>query len=276
MARTQLKRERRRRIGNRAEEVERQYVCPAAEIDSHRNALWGTWATSQFGGRYMPAPIAIDSDLAPGGARGIITVRYRTLTLDEYMTRFPNRGIVGMITDTSRREVREDSDGNAVDGPDPTDTSGLTVWRAVDGQRILQQSRAMYRVHAIVDSWDKYVDGEVDGVGKYNSNQLGHIAGKLKVGTALLDRMTARSLDLDENLFVVDYDFAYRASGWGEVTKSRQFTWQVRQETVKDSDGVDTSRTRDVMTFGPTSTTRSKTGYGQANFGTIESLCGWT
>lgn len=271
------------RLDTNAWSVEEHYLVPEASFQSEMAALWGRSPTVvgiPASGRFAPQAVAMPTNWHYYG-KGLhrIIAQYRTLSTDEYMERYPSKGVVLMLPAMRMETIKYDKNGILVNGVDPTDPTGATVYKIVSGPSTVRRPLLVYRVHAIISSKSIWIDQHADKLGMINSNFMSRLgrygAGK---GELLFTRMAAAPLQWDKSKYVVDYDFAWtgqRGVVWNRLSVSRMFKRRVVEVPYVDSDGEETDVTRPIYAELPTDTWKYAPMYGEKNFGMINNLCSW-
>jgi len=267
------------RIGPSAWAGRRQFTCPKAETDTQVSYLWTTTYPGTSG---RSAAYAAKVSANPSGHsinEAIIVVDYRTLTNDEYMERFPSKGIVYTRASSRSEAMLLDQNGNMISGVDPSDTTGKSVWKIESGPDTILRPQIVYIVHAHTSARTYYVDVFADKLGMLNSNmmtklgQYGADAGEL-----LFFRMEARPNPHDKVHYIVDYSFLWsgkKSTSWNELTVSRKWEKKVITVPVLNLAGKATGDTKQIYSLVPTNTTRTAKPFKSYNFLLIDSICQW-
>ena len=269
------------RLGTDAWGVTETWICPNAERAATETYLWGRRPDVPGvpgGGLFSPHAIRVrrQKDYHPGCT--FLTAQYRALSTDEFMERYPSKGVVLVLPAMRMENIKYDKNGVLVNGIDPTDPTGATVYKIVQGPSTVRRPLLVFRVHAIVSSKSMWIDQHADKLGMVNSNFMSRLgrygAGK---GELLFNRMAAAPLPWDKSKYVVDYDFAWsgqRGVVWNKLSVSRMFKRKVVQVSRVNSAGEDDGF-RDIYTKVPTDTWAYAPTYGEKNFTMINNLCNW-
>ena len=269
-------------LGTNAWSVEEHYVVPAASFQSEMAALWaripsvtGIPASGRFAPRAVGMPTAWHYY---GNGKHRIIAQYRTLSNDEYMERYPPKGIVLGKSAIRMERIKYDKNGVLVNGVDPTDPTGRTVYKIVAGPETVRRNLMMYRIHAIVASKSIWIDQYTDKLGMVNSSWMGNLSrwGSNK-RELLFSGLSFAPLPYDKSKFVVDYDFLWdgqKGVEWNKLSISRMFKWKIAQTPRINSAGEDEG-TRDIITKVPTDTWAYAPMYAEKNFSMVNNLCNW-
>ena len=275
-----------RQIGTGAWQSVEEYSCPNSQLVGEAATLWartpaGPWST-------QAAPVAVDVGYEKNAYRvgggtvpsGRIVAVYRTLTVDEYMERVTNKGVVLVKSLARGEQIVTDRDDNIIQGIDPTDITGRTVWKIVEGSSLAAKPQTVFTVHACVRSKSMYIDAFTSFLGYTNSTfmtQLGKWgAGKREL---LLVQIGAQPTRYKKSHYWVDYAFLWtgeRGKTWDTITLARKFERKAVQIPQLDTDGVEvTGGEKVVHTLVPTEDTREARVYTSENFDRINRLCLW-
>jgi len=213
------------RIGPDAYAATRIYSVPNNELAGYRSVLWRGVASGYTGwSRYAPYPIDIATQKNEYGDRGQIVVQYRTLTNNEYMERFPPRGILLTNAANRSRRVNADRTGQMIQGIDPSDPTGQTLWKIVHGTGLNYETMVTFVVRACVNSWQRYIEGMAKYIGSVNTNKMFDFDPYGKPRHLRLTGMITRPSQFDNRLTWVDYVFLGKWTAWRPAGTSNSFT----------------------------------------------------
>ncbi len=255
------------------------YSAPPSEWESHKASLFARIPTG-YSGRSAPRAISIDRQtkaLSEGYDR--IIAQYRTLTNFEYCDRHPSKAYVEVLTFQRGERIITDLDGKTVQGTDPTDSTGRTVWEIVEGSDIMRRPQTVYVVKGVVRPKSIYIDAFASSIGCINDGIMARLgmwgASREEL---LFFRMESQPRPYNKLKYAASYWFLWsgqRGLSWNKVTKARKMERKAIKVPYLDTDGVDTGYTKDVYLLVPTTTTRYARTYKTASFIHIDSMCNW-
>ncbi len=274
-----------RRLDDKAWAVTEIYGAPHSERVGHEAALWARIPPG-YSGREAPIAVQVTTDTAFFGGGGTdaltkdrIVAQFRTPTVEEYMLRYPSKGVVHGRSYHRGDKIRTDKNGLTITGIDPTDTTGRTIWQIIEGSDMARRPQTAFTVHAIVKSKSIYIDQFIDKLGKLNSTimtKLGRFGASAK--ELLFFQLAFQPTQFDKNKWIVDYGFLWtgvKGKTWDTVTLARKFTKSAVDVVLFDVDGTDTGRKKQTHSLVPTSDTRYARIYDTANLSPINALCQW-
>lgn len=267
------------RIGHRAWSGRRVFECPNTEVQAQITALWDTTYPG-LTGRETAYAVRVHGPFASKDvSNSILAADYRTLTNDEYMERFASKGVVYTRGSYRSEPLILDKNGLVINGIDPTDPSGQTVWKIERGPDTKLRPQTEFVVHAHVTSRSVWVDQYADRLGMLNSTFMANIgqygAG---IGEVLFYNMKSQPNQHDKSKAIVDYAFLWsgeRGLKWNELTVSRKWVKRALTVPVLDDAGADTGETKKIYGSVSTSVTRTAEPFESFNFTFIDGLCNW-
>ena len=270
------------RLGTDAWGVTEIWSCLNAERATTEAYLWGRTPDVPGvpgGGRFSPHAIRVERTKNYRQGMTHLTAQYRTLSNDEYMERYPPKGVVLGFPGFRMENIKYDKNGVLVNGIDPTDPTGRTVYKIVRGPSSVRRPLMVYRIHAIVASKSIWIDQYTDKLGMVNSSWMGNLSrwGSNK-RELVFSRLGFAPLPYDKSKFVVDYDFTWtgqRGLEWNKLSISRMFMRKVVRTPVLGNDGEATSAERDLYMRVPTTTWAYAPMYAEKNFSMVNNLCNW-
>jgi len=269
-----------RQIGDDAWQVTEMYSCLDAEIASMKASLWMR-RIQGLSGKMTPLAVSVKAQksfFAKGKA--MLHAVYQTPTLDQYMARYTPKGVVYVRSYAKGQQVTTDVSGKMLNGIDPDDSTGRTVWKIVRGSAAEMRPHTVYRVHAVVNSKTMYVDAFVDKVGMVNSGMMTRL-GQYGAGAGelILIAMNARPLPYNKTKYVVDYDFLWsgdKGVDWNDMGLSRKFEKKAVQVEQIDTDGDAVAGGEKIhVTLVPSTSTRAVSVFKSTSFDRINRLCMW-
>jgi len=287
MALKELER-RTRRIGKDAYAVTRIYSVPNSELNGYESSMWYSIPPG-YSGRSTPYPIDISTRENFYGAdkRGQLIVQYRTLTNREYMERFAPRGVLLTNTAIQARKANAYYNNVMIQGIDPDDPTGQTIWKIIRGTGLIYETTATFIVRACVSPYSTYVENMADKLGGVNSNTMWDFGSLSQPRHLCFTGMVTRPSQFDNSLTWVDYIFLGRRVAWrpSGSTPSTSSEWETigqkfevaTQEVPKyDADGEDTGEKSIIKLWRPADPVNWSCGpvFDLTNFGLIENLVG--
>lgn len=255
------------------------WSCDNSELATNEALAW-TRIPAGYSGRFAPRAVeVVGTKGGMGGTRARIIAKYRTLSNDELMLRFPPKGVVYVQGAARSQRIWVDRNGNTIQGIDDSDLTGRTSWKIFDGPDTVVKPETTFRVHAVVNSKSIWVDQYVTRLGSVNNSfmtQLGQYGAS--PGELLLTQMDAAPYKYNKATYFVDYYFAWtgeRGKTWNQITKSRRMIKVVQTLPVFDTDGVDTETTKQSPGLMPTTVTRTAQIGESFSFTFIDGICQW-
>ena len=255
------------------------YMLPAAlatPLVRQRGAPWPDSAGAQFGPVLFDYDLDLDFDPPRQLARYVEW--YRTPTVEEFLELNAPKG-VAMTTGSISIERVKRWNGLTIEGPDPDDLTGRTVWVVTGGKNVAYHPRGVARVMAVVTKPAVWRDQWLPQLGKYNKTYMtafGNAA--LALGKCLFYSMQfspRMAVGLDgSKLYTARYDFLIHENTWKEDVTSLAHESRVVETEVLDVNGDPIEgETQMVATLVPTDRYRVSTLVEGANFSPINSLC---
>ena len=275
MALTELKR-RRRKIGASAWWGQRIFECPNSEATQHEAALWSSIYPG-FSGRSAPEPTDVSQE-----PRGIdvdtarIVATYQTLDNMAYMERYPPKGVVYVRGGVRSEQAVTDKGGNTIQGIDPDDITGRSVWKLQEGSGLVMRPQVTFIARCVVNSKSIYIDQFADKLGSVN-NALMAKFGQYGAGPGelLFTRMEAEPLPYNKSHYRVDYSFRWSGETgkkWNGITKSRRFQKSGITIPVFNNVGDGTDSTRIIYGVRPEDALRTAQTYDETAFWPINNM----
>jgi len=274
------------RLDDKAWAVTEIYSAPYSEKATHEAALWARIPPG-YSGREAPVAVQVTTDpefFGGGGTNALkksrIVAHYRTLATEEYMLRYPSKGVVLGRSYHRGEKIIRDKDGNTIQGTDPTDSTGRTVWAIVEGSEMARRPQTAFTVHAVVAGKTTYIDQFLDKLGMINNTIMSRL-GKYgaSAGELLFFQISFRPTRFDKGKYIVDYGFLWtgeRGKTWDTVTLARKFERKaVQVPTVTYAGEESTTNLKYTHALVPTADTHHARIYDRANFSPIDALCQW-
>ena len=222
--------------------VKRFMVLNSATEAMH-NTLWNSILAGYYG-PFAPRCRRITSqrNVVPGVS--LFTAYFKTV-------RQPGLAIVSGHAYTVSEGVRADLDGKPLEGLDYDTWSqkGTTLWyRLRSGEARREWPRGLFKIHC---AYKSLKDANLlNRVGHVNSGSMSKISAK--TGTMLLLKAPFTTWWQEDDLWYVDWTFAYEPRGWNSLTTTQQHTRVAVDIPTMDADGtIDDTITRRVPHYVP-------------------------
>jgi hypothetical protein len=266
----------RRKIGPQQWWVQVVYRCNQSEAESQEAFLWDT-TPSGFSGRSAPIckDVKVDYEYYTPAKSRIIAV-YRTPSWDDYCLLNPNKFVLRARASVTGESVKEDLDGNTIEGTDPDDADGLTKWKVEKGQNHIFRPKVAYIVRGIIyDRW-QWFDQWTEDLGKVNSSNMSKFGKHQQPGELLFTGMRMVPHVAEDDRWWITYLFMGNEDGWNSDCISRKYSVEVHQVQLKDTDDtLIEGEYRDVRVDAPETDTRTARLFDEANFSAINANVLW-
>ncbi len=191
------------RLGTDAWGVTELWSCLNAEQAATETYLWGRTPDVPGvpgGGRFSPHAVRVERTKNYRQGMTHLTAQYRTLSNDEYMERYPPKGVVLGRSAIRMERIKYDKNGVLVSGIDPTDPTGRTVYKIVQGPETVRRNLMLYRIHAIVASKSIWVDQYTDKLGMVNGSWMGNLSRSFSSHGCLKNTLIHRSAPINAKM----------------------------------------------------------------------------
>ena len=246
------------------------FRCPNAEADGHEAFLWYT------------APQGYSSYMSCRRVRRFpnqgrqkdwtqLVAIYETLSLQIAAGRVINVFQLSIKGSTTGKKTRKDIWGNCIEGIDPEDAKGLTIWTIEEGENIVGEGRVVYIAYGLVDSLNTYVNAFTDKIGLVNDAGMSKFGNHTGKGQLLFDSIAAKPRG--QGQYWVWYCFigSNKEGGWNDECKARKHTLRIQEVPVLDADGADANKNREVKLLQPDDILNAVDLFPDANFSLINS-----